>query len=205
MKFLILAMAMVALGLASPNGAHAQEGPADQPQPRACSRIADPTKRLECFDLKEEDSVERFGSVSGRISVYSITSGAIPLPTKIYLIPLPLTDEAKQSLGKKSPGIPIYGFIQGVKQGTAAPNGDFRISHILEGRYLLVVVTDAFSMQTSGEGCERLSEGTLVPESGPSFLTRCSTTEIHGGEETSIFLNSPRAQIVRGLVSLTCI
>ena len=191
MKILLPTLTVAAMSfVAAANEAHAQSrvtGHAQQAEQNGCAKIGDPSKRLECYDTLEKTPEEKFGSVSGRISTFSITRNSAVLPTEIYLIPLPLSESRKVSLRKGSL-VAMYPLIDGMKKGRSAPNGDFRISHVAEGRYLVVVISDAFSMQASGEGCERLSEGILKPESGPGYVTRCATTEVYGGEEASIFM-----------------
>ncbi len=184
MRSPVLPAAIAAMSFAMPDASLAQDSRSSQAD---CAALTDSAQRLECYDARQGASVEEFGSVSGRISTYSINGRSGVLPTKVYLIPLPLMESTKDDLRKGSL-LAMYPFIDGMKEGQAAPNGDFRISRVAAGRYLVVIISDAFSMQASGVGCERLSEGALTPDSGPGYVTRCTTTEVFGGEETSVFM-----------------
>ena len=188
MKTLLPTLTVAAMSFAMADESHAQGRYKDRTLKTECVKISDPSKRLECYDSSANASGKKFGSVSGRISTFSITRQSRGLPTEIYLVPLPLSESTKDDL-RKGALVAMYPLIDGMNKGRAAPNGDFGISHVAEGRYLVVVISDAFSMQASGEGCERRSEGILKPESGPGYVTRCTTTEVYGGEEASIRLN----------------
>lgn len=150
-----------------------------------CSSIKDNEERLACYDTPTKG----FGVVSGQIIAISASSRPSALPTRIVLVPFPLSEVSRstfQAEGLSDLGI-VYSQIPGLMKGDASLHGEFRISHVPEGKYLAIVFSNAFSMRPSGFGCAEWTDGALAPEAKPSNMSTCKLVEVHAGEETSMF------------------
>jgi hypothetical protein len=77
-----------------------------------------------------------------------------------------------------------------VSEGTitsqADGTGEFRISRVPAGRYLVVLYTPGFSMRVDSSGCAELSGGLFIAKVEPGYMFGCTMVTVTPGGEESI-------------------
>jgi hypothetical protein len=76
---------------------------------------------------------------------------------------------------------------EGTISTSADGTGQFRLSRLPVGRYLVVLYTPGFSMRVNSGGCAALSDGIFVEETKPGYMFGCKIIRINADEETSIY------------------